>query len=112
MSRSVAYPFLTLSDEAVMVTPWLVTVDTAPPVPAGDFLADWDYSSPIRVERTISLDSGLAAADLNIPTTDLSLAVGLRIGTGRGRLPRAIILREYCEFKEGENSITVQAQVQ
>lgn len=93
MNDRVAFPFLTLSDSAVARTPWEVTLDGADWSPMGEHIPDWDPSSKLRLRRTIRIEPEVAAVDLFIPQDQLQLAMGIRIGTGQGRLPRIIIDR-------------------
>ena len=65
---------------------------------AGDFLADWDAASLIRFRRKVRLDPGIAASDLGVIPKNLRLSLGIRIGTGPGRLPRMIIIRDCREL--------------
>ncbi len=68
---------------------------------AGDFLPDWDAASLIRFRRTVRLDPLVAADDLGVSPENLRLLLGVRIGTGPGRLPRLILLRDCREFSGG-----------
>lgn len=90
MSRRVAFPFLTLDDEAVDAEPWMVSLNSADPVPAEKFLADWDSASTLRVMRGISFDHARCSECLGLDPDDLSLAVSVQIGTGRGTMPRSL----------------------
>ncbi len=93
MNRRIAFPFLTLSDAAIEASPWEVSLGGEDWHEAGDFLPDWDASCDIHVRRRLGLDREVAAADLGLPTEDLNLFVGVRIGTGQGRLPRLVVAR-------------------
>ncbi len=93
MNRRIAFPFLTLSDAAVEASSWEVSLDGVDWHEADDFLADWDASRDIHLRRNLRLNLEVAAADLALPPEDLNLLVGIRIGTGQGRLPRLIIYR-------------------
>ncbi|AWM23728.1 hypothetical protein [Sinorhizobium fredii] len=98
MNRRVAFPFLTLSDAAVDASPWSVALDGGEWLPAGDFLPDWDYASTIRLRRQLRIDREIASADLGISANELSLSLGLRLGTGQGRLPRLLVHQEDREI--------------
>ncbi len=93
MNRRIAFPFLTLSDAAVEATPWEVSIDGVEWVEAGDFLSNWDSSSDIHVRRRFKVLREIVAADLSLPIEDLNLSLGVRIGTGQGRLPRLVVSR-------------------
>lgn len=92
MSR-IAFPFLTLSESAVIASSWSISLNEAVWVPAGDYLQDWDPASFIRLRRRIAIDPSIAAADLNLDPRDLFFFATVSIGTGQGRLPRLILNR-------------------
>ena len=102
MNRRIAFPFLTLSGEAIINEPWSLSLNGEDVQPAGGFLLDWDSASEIRMRRTLRVDSEIAAEDLGIAPASLHLAVGVRVGTGPGRLPRRILHRECRQLVHGE----------
>lgn len=93
MNPRVAYPFLTLSDEAVEATPWQVSIDGSCWSNADQYFPNWDSSCDIHIRRRLKVVREVAAADLRIPMEDLNLSLGVRIGTGQGRLPRLVVAR-------------------
>lgn len=93
MSR-IAFPFLTLSESAVIASSWLISLNESEWAPAGEYLQNWDPASSTRLHRRIAIDPSIAAADLNIDIRDLKFFASVRIGTGQGRLPRLILTRE------------------
>ncbi|EJM85115.1 hypothetical protein PMI34_04366 [Pseudomonas sp. GM74] len=93
MSR-IAFPFLTLSESAVVASPWLISLNESEWAPVEEYLQNWDAASSIRLRRRIAIDPSIAAADLNIDLRDLRFFATVRIGTGQGRLPRLILSRE------------------
>ncbi len=99
MNKRVAFPFLTLSDAAVEATPWVFSLNGGDWNPAGDFLPDWDAASAIRFRRAVRLDPLVAADDLGVMADNLRLSLGVRVGTGPGRLPRLILSRSRRELK-------------
>ena len=101
MNRRIAFPFLTLSDVAVTADPWSLSLNGEQWRTAGEFLQDWDYASEIRIRRTLRIDPESAAQDLDITAGDLRLALGVRVGTGSGRLPSLIVLREHRRLEPG-----------
>ena len=101
MNRRIAFPFLTLSDAAVQSEPWHLSLNGGDFKPAGDFVPDWDAASEIRIRRSLGIEPRIAADDLGINVGNLRLAVGVRIGTGSGRLPRLILLRECRRLRPG-----------
>lgn len=98
MSARVAFPFLTLQDASVISNGWKIALGQGELNDAAEWLADWDSSIPIHISRTIGIDFAAAARDLDMETQDLKLVASLRIGTGTGRLPRAVIFREHQPF--------------
>lgn len=101
MNRRIAFPFLTLSDAAVQSEPWYLSLNGGDFKPAGGFVPDWDAASEIRIRRSLGIEPRIAADDLGITVGNLRLAVGVRIGTGSGRLPRLILLRECRRLRPG-----------
>ena len=101
MNRHLAFPFLTLSDAAVEAAPWSWSLNGGEWSPADDYLPDWDAASAIGLRRTVSVDPAIAAEDLGVSADSLRLSLGVRIGTGVGRLPRLILERHRRELKPG-----------
>lgn len=101
MNRRVAFPFLTLSDEALSAGKWEVQLNNDPPKPAADFLADWDPGSLIGLSRTVELDPEQAARDLEMEQDGLEFVLNVRVGTGQGQLPRLILRRESHRLDDG-----------
>lgn len=99
MNRRVAFPFLTLSDSAVDAETWSLSLNGSEWHAVNDFLPDWDPSSIIRLRRRVRVDPIVATQDLSLDTSDLRLSIGVCLGTGQGRLPRLILLRE-CRMLE------------
>lgn len=89
MSR-IALPFLTLPDELVNFSGWMIGPPGEPLSPASDILENWDYEQDIQVNVHIDLDFNEAANLLGIDAADLNLAVVLLAGTGTGSLPRRV----------------------
>ncbi len=98
MSGRIAFPFLTLSDSAVEAAPWSISLNGSDWNDAGDFLPDWDAASTVRVRRAVRLDPLVAADDLRIEAENLCVSLGVRVGTGAGRLPRLILFRDCREL--------------
>jgi hypothetical protein len=102
MNRRVAFPFLTLSDSAMEVSAWEVSLDGVEWTEAGEFLPNWDSASDISLRRKLRFHPELAASDIRIPVDHLAVAASVLIGTGQGRLPRLILSRlrhELCAEK-------------
>ena len=102
MNRRIAFPFLTLSDAAVQSEPWHISLNGGDFKQAGRFVADWDAASEIRIRRSLEIEPHIAADDLGITVGNLRLALGVRIGTGSGRLPRLILLRDCRRLRPGK----------
>lgn len=94
MNRRVAYPFLTLSDNALIAGKWHVKLDDDEWKPVREFLPDWDANASILLRRRVVLNPEIAANDLRMDTTGQEFALNVRLGTGQGRLPRLILDRD------------------
>lgn len=101
MNRRVAFPFLTLSEAAVKAEPWCFSLNGGSWKTLGDFLSDWDSASELRIRRAVRLEPLIAADDLGVTPEFLNLSLGVRIGTGPGRLPRLILLRRHRKLSAG-----------
>lgn len=99
MNRHLAFPFLTLSDSAVETGPWFWSLNGGEWSPADDYLPHWDAACVIGLRRTVSVDPAIAADDLGVSADSLRLSLGVRIGTGAGRLPRLILARHHRDLK-------------
>lgn len=91
MTRTVAFPFLTVPDSEIEAGPWFISVDYGDPVPAPEFIADWDYASQIELTRNIEVNFAGAALALDIPQENLQLELLVEVGTGAGRFPRRVL---------------------
>jgi hypothetical protein len=88
MNSRVAFPFLTLPDDAVGFCGWMIGDPGQPLQPAESLMQDWDYARDLEVSTTLSLDWDAASAALQLPKDELRLRVTLLAGTGTGNLPR------------------------
>ena len=100
MSRRVAFPFLTLTDEAVQAEPWELALNGAAFSTALDYLPDWDAASSIQARRRLCIDVALAAAEIGVGTNDLHLSVVASVGTGSGNVPRHLQMCQTLEVNE------------
>ena len=107
MTARAAFPFLRLSDNEVRATDWHANLDGRTSFPVGEFIPDWDYASSLRLERDVALDLEAASKKLEIPISDLDLKVCLEVGSGPGRLPRLVHLREEITIPDGVSSIPI-----
>ena len=94
MSRRIAYPFLTLSDDALQAGPWELSLDGVNWETAGDYLPRWDAAATVRCRREFNVVPDAAASELALPPDQLALALTGRVGTGPGAFPRRVIFRE------------------
>lgn len=90
MSFSNAMPFLVLDDNAVSVTPWLVSIGGQDDVPDPRMLKGWDYAASVKVARRMEVDFRLASEQLAIPVELLRLSIVVMEGTGSGTIPRVL----------------------
>jgi hypothetical protein len=101
MTRRTAAPFHRL-DEAVTAETWMVKVGVGALVPLQDVTPDWDYLTPVTLERVITIDHAHAAAELGYALTEvLRLDVLVEAGVGPGDLPREIISRSRLPLEDG-----------
>ena len=100
-----------MSDDAVQADRWELALNEGEFTDAGDFLPDWDSASSIRARRTVRIDSDLASVELGVPCEELHLALVVSIGTGAGRLPRLVMLRERLEYDADQPEIQVELAV-
>lgn len=91
MNQSVAFPFLTLQETAIVAGHWQIALDRDDFSASEEFVSNWDYASTIRLSRSLSVDLERASQQLGIPKNEIQLAITTRIGTGNGRLPRLIL---------------------
>jgi hypothetical protein len=92
MTSRVAYPTLILTDDCINPFEWEILASDDTAMTVGEYLPDWDYSIPLRVQRFLSLDWSRVTDALDCGE-DVKLAAVLKVGTGSGRLPRSILLR-------------------
>lgn len=92
MSSRVAFPTLTLPDDCISPSQWEIVALDGTVLPLRDHLPDWDYSVPVSVRRSLSLDWSRVTDALDCGD-DVTLSVILNVGTGPGRLPRSILHR-------------------
>ncbi|MNR96990.1 hypothetical protein D3C72_281530 [compost metagenome] len=101
MSRRTAAPFNRL-DAAIVARPWMITVGDQSPAPLGEITPDWDYASPVRLERVILLDHPQAAVELGLGDEAFKLEVLIEVGTGPGDLPREVVQQTRLPLTAGE----------
>jgi hypothetical protein len=84
----IAFPFLTLPEEAIRFGGWLLGDPGAPLKAAPDLLEGWDYARDIEVCTEVDVDLATAAEFLAIPRSELEMFLVLSSGTGAGSKPR------------------------
>lgn len=90
MNRRVAFPFLTLPNEAVGFRGWMIGDPGEPLVKAGDVLEGWDYERDLEINARFKPDIDAIAEALDFKTEDFALTVVLKAGTGAGTMPRRV----------------------
>lgn len=112
MRRRVAYPFLTLSETAIEAPPWRISLNGGDFAVIGDYLPDWDMASTIRIQREMRIEERVAADDLRLDPEEICFAVGVRLGTGSGRLPRYIVQAEQQKLDSGRSSAVFDIELE
>ncbi len=105
MDRHIAFPFLTLTESAVVSMPWTITVGDNDPIKAGTFVHHWDSSTEVRLERQVRVNRNAAARELEIDERELCVTLVCRVGTGQGRLPRLIVQRHEHPIEDPDSHI-------
>lgn len=89
MSKSFALPFLTLSDDVVGFSKWLIGDPGEPLFPISGQLDAWDYARDLQLDARLDLDFDAAVKALRVSHGEhLRLAIVVRIGSGSGRFAR------------------------
>lgn len=94
MRARVALPFFTLRESSVRTSPWELSFNGDDWTTHDEFVPDWDPASTLWFRRQVSVVVDSSASDLGIPSEELRLSLGVRLGTGQGRIPRTIVYRE------------------
>ncbi|MBV4522636.1 hypothetical protein KVG88_21470 [Pseudomonas sp. SWRI74] len=110
MSR-IALPFLTLPNELVDFSGWMIGPPGEPLFPASDILENWDYEQDVQVNIHVHIDFTEAADRLGIDAADLKLAVVLVAGTGSGSLPRRVDRLKTAVIDIDEPAVTLEATI-
>ncbi|MGN8122447.1 hypothetical protein ACTJK9_11850 [Pseudomonas sp. 22082] len=110
MSR-IAFPFLTLPNELVNFSGWMIGPPGEPLSPASDVLENWDYEQDIQVNVHVHIDVKEASVLLGIDVADLKLAVVLSVGTGAGSLPRRVDRLATAVIDIDEPAVTLEETI-
>ena len=111
MTRRTAFPFLTIPDDVVSCTCFLVGDPDAPLYPADSILEHWDYARDLRVGLDLVLDTQTVAKKLGIPAEELKLMIRLTAGTGTGQMPRSRITVAESILESGSTSVRLRGDV-
>jgi hypothetical protein len=87
MSRSIAFPFLVLSDEAIKSSGWRIAIGDGELTPCGVALEGWDYSTAIRAEIDIDCDWPVVSQCLGLEKAAFDLTAVAWWSTGPGAMP-------------------------
>jgi hypothetical protein len=104
----VAFPFLTIPNDSVKFSDWMIGPPGEPLSPATDILENWDYEQDIQVNVQVHVEFQDAADELEIDSADLRLAVVLVAGTGSGSLPRRLDRLDTAVLSFGRSTVTLE----
>lgn len=88
--KRIALPFLTLSDEVVILSEWTIGEPDQPQFPLDEIHEDWDYAKDIEVSVNVEIDFSAAEKELRLMGVGLQLSAVLFVGTGAGTVPRIV----------------------
>ena len=97
MRANMAFPFITIPDELIGFSGWMIGSVNEPLFQATEILENWDYARDIEVSCSLKLCPEALSEHLKIPLGELQLEAICRAGTGKGRFPRTV-----CEFARRE----------
>lgn len=100
--KHIAFPFHTLTDNALERTVWEISDSMGHSVPLHKQLSDWDYQRDLYIKRNIQINKKIAAMQLNVSESDLALSIVVRVGTGQGTMPRKWIRNIDFQDASGE----------
>jgi len=87
MSRSIAFPFLVLPDEAIKCSGWRIAAGESEPRSCEATLEGWDYSTAIHAEIDIDLEWSAVTQCLCLNQSPFELTAVVWWSTGPGALP-------------------------
>lgn len=88
MPQRTAMPFLVLDDTSVIRSPWLLSLNGQDILESPHILRGWDYSSDLKLSRTLKIDFALASEQLDLAPQEIEVDVIISTGTGQGNIPR------------------------
>lgn len=96
--KNIAFPFRCLNEDCLNIASWQLHEDKKEPEVVPEYINDWDYQKDIFLSRAISVDPEKISNSLGLNTPPDSLCTIIRIGTGKGSIPRAWIDTQKHEF--------------
>lgn len=99
MTRSFASPFLRPREDAVYVSPWLLTGEKGAE-PLKDPLPEWDYSVDLPLSRKVRVDAGQFLRDCHLKAGS-RIALVVHMMTGDAGI-RQLVHREIVELGDAE----------
>lgn len=111
MRSRIAFPFLTLPDDVVVLGSWMIGDPGQPLSPATNILDNWDYARNLEVSVDVSIDLSNAAAALKLQEEELELEVALRAGTGSGAYCRRALVIDKRTLHENCTSTTLRGHL-
>lgn len=106
---AIAMPFLTIPDDVVKATPWLITF-AGEKIEKPEFLTGWDYAANLEVERSIDLNIKQICEILRISEMTLELELVTLWGTGGANKPATVefIGRETILARESKAPLVIR----
>lgn len=104
MSRSIAFPFLVLPDEAVSCSGWRIAVGESELTSCGPVLEGWDYSTDVRAEIEFDVDNSTLVKCLGLESSGFEITAVGWWSTGIGAMPIRH-LGEKIAFVPGEPAL-------
>lgn len=111
MRGNMAFPFVTIPDELVQFSPWMIGTVNEPLYQASEVLENWDYARDLEVVCELNLCPKVISDHLQIPMDDMRLEVCVRAGTGKGRLPRTVWEIDRREINSQSGTIRMSGQL-
>lgn len=108
----IAYPYLIISDDEVIVSPWEFERQSSPWKPLPGYLPEWDYADSVRLRRSVQVDFASIAKRFGCPPDQLKLILAVTFGTGGAREDRVRKLWERHELSATRSSHELDIQVE
>ncbi len=111
MRDNMAFPFITIPDELVEFSPWMIGPVDEPLQPANAIFENWDYARDIEVCCGLNLRITDLSDHLQIPLHELRLEVVGRAGTGKGRFPKTVFEIDRRDINSASAKIEIRGKV-